>query len=124
MVSLVTDAVVKKDIVYPDQDLLNLIYRDKVKTLDTVWNYQTSLKNDLEIAVSRSEMRQVKIYHYVSKIKPWHAEYVRWLVFGYWMHLRKFLTASERREYWRRKKFMRGQLKRVLRKCCGATARV
>lgn len=116
MISLITDAVAGNSIVYPDQDLINLIYRGKIKTLDTNWNFQTLLKNDIEMIVLGSESRQVKVMHYVRGIKPWHAEYDRWLVFEYWAHLKKFITEDERHAYWKRKKFVRSQFRRVVKK--------
>ena len=119
MVSLITDTAAEHRLVWLDQDLINLIYQGKIKTLDTNWNFQTFLKNDIEVVLSRAEMRQVKVMHYVCGIKPWHAEYVQWPLYEYWAHLKKFLTEDERRAYWKRKKFVRGQFKRIAKKVIG-----
>lgn len=116
MASLIADAVADNNLVYPDQDLINLIYRGKIKTLPTIWNFTTNLKTDIGMVVSRSEMRQVRVIHYIGPTKPWHSEYVRWPVFRYWVHLRNFFSENERRAYWKRKKFVREQFMRIPKK--------
>ena len=116
MISLITDAAGENQLVWPDQDLINLIYQGKIMTLDTKWNFQTVLKNEITAVLSLPEMRQVKVMHYVCGTKPWHAAYVEWPLYGYWAHLKKFLTEDERRAYWKRKKFVRGQFKRIANK--------
>lgn len=112
----IEDAVAENNLLYPDQDLINLIYQGKIMTLDRVWNFTTNLKTDIGIIFSRSEMKQVKVVHYIGSTKPWHSEYVRWPIFEYWAHLKKFLTTDERRAYWKRKKFIRMQLMRIPKK--------
>lgn len=116
MCALIADAVSGNDLVYPDQDLINLIFQGRILTLATVWNFTTNLKSDISMIVSRSEMQKVRVIHYIGGTKPWHPEYIRWPVFEYWKHLRNFLSDEEKFAYWKRKRFLRGQFGRIPKK--------
>ena len=113
MASAIADTAAENDLIYPDQDLINMIYDGDIKILDKIWNLTTNLKTDFGVLFSRSEMREVKVFHFIGPTKPWHSEYIRWFVFEYWGHLKKFLPENEKRAYWKRKKFVCEQFKRI-----------
>lgn len=68
-----------KELLYPDQDLLNLICVDHVKILDSKWNFvfgiNPALVHDnrfLPLAIEWSKgLAEQKIIHYISEKKPW-----------------------------------------------------
>ena len=112
MAALILEAEKKHRLVFPDQDLLNLVYENQFMTLNAIWNFTPNLKSGLYILTHPLEMRRIKVIHYIGPEKPWHSSYSKLLVFEYWKHLRNFLTKTERIEYWRRKRFVRSQLSR------------
>lgn len=68
---------------YCDQDVLNMLFDGKVKTLDITWNYMTFVEEHLRSGNVNSlelyrdlERKQPQIIHYVGRIKPWQDEKV------------------------------------------------
>ncbi len=69
-----------KELLYPDQDLLNLICRDKIKIMHNGWNFvfgiNCGLVHDnhfLDMAIDWSKgLADQKIIHYISEQKPWN----------------------------------------------------
>ncbi len=68
-----------KELLYPDQDLLNLICDGKVKIIDNNWNYVFAINpaivqdhNAKELALEYVRgISEPKIIHYLSEHKPW-----------------------------------------------------
>ncbi|MBZ7978228.1 DUF4422 domain-containing protein [Campylobacter sp. RM12654] len=61
----------KSNLKYPDQDILNMIIKDKVKLIEPCWNVQNQIfmfdyKNDFINYLSNP-----KFLHFTSSIKPW-----------------------------------------------------
>jgi lipopolysaccharide biosynthesis glycosyltransferase len=117
----IAETAKRSNLVFPDQDLINLIYQGKIFELGKVWNSPASLTSVLDMLAHRSQFGQVKVFHFYSEAKPWRADYIGWLVFKYWRHLKKFLSKTERRDYWRRKAFVRSQLSRLLNRVKGGS---
>lgn len=71
---------INKKYKYPDQDLINLVWKGKIKKLPYKWNMQGHLIND------------EGIIHYISKTKPWifvpysyrHSVKIKKLYSEYW----------------------------------------
>lgn len=58
----------KDKLKYPDQDILNYLYQDKVKYCESFnYNYQLT---DIS-SIKKADEKSIKILHYSGKIKPW-----------------------------------------------------
>ncbi len=70
---------IHKELLYPDQDLLNIICADRVKIIDSGWNFVFSINSSLiydnffiPLAIEWSQgLANQKIIHYLSENKPW-----------------------------------------------------
>jgi lipopolysaccharide biosynthesis glycosyltransferase len=74
-----------KNLACPDQDALNVVCQDKVKYLSQSWNFQwhhSVVKNDKPLMTPLIDdekndymeaMKDIKILHYTSNIKPWNS---------------------------------------------------
>jgi len=59
---------------YHDQDILNSVLRGDVRLIDAAWNFQTHPKIDrLQSIKYYLPVNRIKIIHFCSQIKPWHA---------------------------------------------------
>lgn len=71
---------IHKELLYPDQDLLNLICADKTKILTNSWNFVFAINTALvlnnqflDLAVEWTKgLADQKIIHYISEHKPWN----------------------------------------------------
>ena len=52
---------------YKDQDILNYCLKEKVKYLDSIWNYLP-----LKSLHTGKSIENIKILHYAASVKPWH----------------------------------------------------
>jgi lipopolysaccharide biosynthesis glycosyltransferase len=52
---------------HPDQDIINLVMRDKIGELPNIWNYQ-----DEDRRLDPGILKDSKIIHYTTAIKPWN----------------------------------------------------
>ena len=71
-----------QELMYPDQDILNIIFHNKVKFIGCEWNYCCNAvidKSYLEQITGQyredflSAKKNPKIIHYISHIKPWNS---------------------------------------------------
>lgn len=67
-----------RDLVCPDQDVLNMVCEEKVDFLDLSWNYawqhivlDSNLSDDQQRLINSISPEDVKIIHYTSGVKPW-----------------------------------------------------
>lgn len=60
-----------KNLIYPDQDMLNLIFEKNKLILPDKWNYQLRSWSKIKT----TELEKAAIIHFVGKIKPWNFEY-------------------------------------------------
>lgn len=56
-----------KYLLHPDQDVINIVFRDKIKKLSNIWNFQ-----DEDRLQNLHPLVDVKIIHYTTKWKPWN----------------------------------------------------
>lgn len=75
-----------------DQDILNILWENKFKALDSSWNYQyytliehPELASNAELASARQNRR---IIHYISQYKPWNSPQLPY-AFEWWAFARK-----------------------------------
>jgi lipopolysaccharide biosynthesis glycosyltransferase len=69
-----------KELLYPDQDIINLICKDKIKIIHNGWNFvfgiNAALVHDnkfINMAVDWSKgLADQRIIHYISDQKPWN----------------------------------------------------
>ena len=92
----------KFELLYPDQDIINIIYDGKIQKLDRKYNYGAgnSIRYKLR---NRNELLDAVIVHFFMANKPWKNEYCLFYMKEYWNYLKKYLTREQQREYWVRK---------------------
>ena len=73
----------RKDLIYPDQDLINITCENRIKLLDPKWNFtwhyrHLQLSQNSELHLSDEDMglfceyeKDPKLIHYTGEIKPW-----------------------------------------------------
>lgn len=90
---------------FPDQDLINVYFRDSIKYASRVYNYTTEyigtgdfLKYVFSPRYRRRERESIVIAHYMGKCKPWKPSYYYKYYRKYRSYLDKYLTAHEKRE--------------------------
>ncbi len=90
---------------FPDQDLINVYFRDDIKYASREYNFTTEyvgtgdfLKYIFSPRYRRSERSTVVIAHYMGKCKPWKPSYYYKYYRQYRSYLNKYLTAREKRE--------------------------
>lgn len=54
---------------YQDQDIINLAFRDKIKEVDSIYNFATA-----NAKKEKNKRKSAVIIHYTGRIKPWHNE--------------------------------------------------
>lgn len=83
----------KKNILqYPDQDILNILFQNKVKYADKmIYNYQVhydwKYKGEGEFI-----KKKAKIIHFAGPVKPWGIKYFHGSYKYYWIYYLKFNT--------------------------------
>ena len=88
---------------FPDQDLINVYFKDRIKYAPREYNFTTeyvSVGDFLHYLFSpryrRSE--RVVIAHYMGKCKPWKPSYYYKYYGIYYSYLKKYLTPEEKRQ--------------------------
>lgn len=72
----------RRELVMPDQDLLNAMYGDRVLPVDdAVWNYDARNYNNYMLRSSGEQnsrwvMQNTSILHFCGKAKPWKPNYI------------------------------------------------
>lgn len=90
---------------YPDQDLINVYFRDDLKYAPREYNFTTEyvgtgdfLKYVFSPGYRRKERERVVIAHYMGKCKPWKPSYYYKYYRKYRSYLNPYLTPAEKRE--------------------------
>ena len=90
---------------FPDQDLINVYFRDSIKYAPREYNFTTEyvgtgdfLKYVFLPGYRRSERERVVIAHYMGKCKPWKPSYYYKFYRKYRSYLNPYLTPAEKRE--------------------------
>lgn len=89
----------KFELLYPDQDIINIIFEGKIQKLDRKYNYGAGNSIPYKLR-NRNELRDAVIVHFFSHSKPWMNEYCLFYLKEYWNYLKKYLTKEQQREYW------------------------
>lgn len=114
-------------LLYPDQDIINLLFRGRIKVLERKYNYNTgygSFGKMLKYIAGGfiKEKQYPVIVHYMGASKPWHPEYYGKFGKEYRSYLKLFPSqnADEERKWKRRKTAIaKHLLKIVIRKMGG-----
>lgn len=61
----------KLNLVYPDQDIINILFESNKMLLVDTWNFQIRSWNK----VDESVIDNAAVIHYVGEVKPWALEY-------------------------------------------------
>ncbi|MEQ5222949.1 glycosyltransferase [Providencia alcalifaciens] len=70
--ALLMDNEVSHRLVYPDQDVLNILLTDSVLFISSIFNTQFSLNYELKKSFDFPVKRTTVFIHYVGPTKPWH----------------------------------------------------
>ena len=97
----------KEHLKYPDQDMINLIFRGKIKVLERCYNYNTgygSAKEMLKYVAGGfiKEKKYPVIVHYMGASKPWHPDYCGKFGKEYRRYLKKYPDPDTKKEWKRR----------------------
>ena len=92
----------KFELLYPDQDIINIIYDGKIQEMGSEYNYYavTNISHKLR---NRNELKEAVIVHFLTSNKPWKNDYCLFYMREYWNYLKKHLTKEQQREYWMHK---------------------
>lgn len=113
-----------KDVVsYPDQDLINLYFKEDRLVGERIYNYNTgygSIGGMLAWTLGlHREERQPVIIHYMGKSKPWQVDYYGKYYFEYYHYLKKHLSWKGKVLFFFKPCYVAAKLAKVLiRKCC------
>lgn len=94
---------------YPDQDIINLIFRGRIMILERKYNYNTGYGSEIGmlkyiLGGFLKERKYPVIVHYMGAMKPWHADYYGKFGKEYRCYLKKFpSTDLEVRREWKRR---------------------
>jgi UDP-glucose:(glucosyl)LPS alpha-1,3-glucosyltransferase len=73
---LLSDSNLSKNFTHLDQDVLNLLLREKVKYLDRKYNQQMSINYELKYKTKSKSYTSITdktiLIHYIGPSKPWH----------------------------------------------------
>ncbi|OCG28528.1 lipopolysaccharide 1,3-galactosyltransferase [Gilliamella sp. HK2] len=74
--NLLSDSDLSKNFTHLDQDVLNLLLREKVKYLDRKYNQQVSINYELKYKTKLKSYTSITdktiLIHYIGPSKPWH----------------------------------------------------
>lgn len=65
------NSIHREKLIYPDQDMLNLIFEKNKLIMPDKWNYQIRSWSKIKT----TELEDAAIIHFVGEIKPWNFEY-------------------------------------------------
>lgn len=80
---------------FPDQDIMNLYFKNDIKLERRIYNYNTgygSIVNMLKYFFGMKEKDEPVIVHYMGEYKPWHVDYFGKYFFEYYFYLKKHLS--------------------------------
>lgn len=92
---------------YPDQDMINLIFRGRIKVLERRYNYNTGYGSGIEMLkyIAGGFIKEKKypvIVHYMGASKPWHPDYIGKFGKEYRHYLKKYPDPDTEKEWKRR----------------------
>ncbi|MDE7331572.1 MAG: glycosyltransferase family 8 protein [Lachnospiraceae bacterium] len=94
---------------YPDQDIINLIFRGRIKLLERKYNYNTGYGSEMGMLFYilggfLLEKNYPKVVHYMGAVKPWHPQYCGKFAVEYHRYLKIFPeTDPEKARQWNRR---------------------
>ncbi len=114
-----------KDVIsYPDQDLINLYFKEDRLVGERIYNYNTgygSIGGMLAWALGfKREKREPVIIHYMGRSKPWQVDYYGKYYFEYYHYLKKHLSWKGKVLFFFKPCYVVAKLsKALMRKGCG-----
>lgn len=90
----------RERISYPDQDVMNLCFRDDIRPAPRIYNFNTGYGTAwnllLFVLKLRHDEEEPVIVHYMGRLKPWQTEYYGKYFKEYFRYLKKRLDPEER----------------------------
>lgn len=86
-------------IVFPDQDIFNLMYQGRISCASKYWNYGAS-NSPLYKLKHPYELKKAMIVHFDTDRKPWKTSYSFFYLFEYWRYLKQYINKKQRINYW------------------------
>lgn len=80
---------------YPDQDMINLYFRGKIREAPRIFNYNTgygSIRGMIQYLIGKRDGKDPIIVHYMGEPKPWQPSYFGKYFWEYFSFLKKYLN--------------------------------
>lgn len=77
----------KETILWQDQDIMNVVFKDKIYALNRKWNFQYFLYDETRYEGLLDKYYKYNILHFAGKYKPWGFHIVHPLFFEYYNYL-------------------------------------
>lgn len=108
---------------YPDQDAINLYFKEDMGLGERIYNYNTgygTLGGMLAWALGlQRETKEPVVVHYMGKSKPWQVDYYGKYYFEYYRYLKKHLNRKGNVLFFFKPCYVGIKLlKTLVRKCC------
>lgn len=88
----------KEELLYPDQDIINLFWEGSIKVVEDCYNLNANilfLKEHLCTPFPKKMKKYAKIIHYPGKDKPWNRGYKKGM-YAYWARAEWHVNPSKR----------------------------
>lgn len=88
----------KEELIYPDQDVINLFWEGSIKVVEDAYNLNANilfLKEHLCMPFRKKMKRYAKIIHYAGPEKPWNKGYKKGM-YAYWARAEWHANPSKR----------------------------
>lgn len=88
----------KNELMFPDQDVINLFWGDNIKVVEDVYNFNSNIlffKEYLCAPFPKKMKKYACIIHYMGKDKPWNRRYMKGM-YPYWAKAEWKVNPSKR----------------------------
>lgn len=82
------------DIVFPDQDVINVMFKDLIYLINIKWNFTKVVDKDY-VKQNPEEEKNAVVVHFVGGEKPWNIDYCGPYAFKYLGYYWKYLTLGQ-----------------------------
>lgn len=92
-------ALIKRNNLLADQDIINSIFNNQIKLLPIIYNNHYLVQKKFALK-ERKIMKDTIVAHFSGSIKPWTKEYFFPYTKEYYLYLKKYIVLNERIKYW------------------------
>lgn len=118
----------RETVSYPDQDAINLYFKDNILLADRIYNYNTGYGSVLGMLAHifgfKKEKEEPVIVHFCGKSKPWQVDYYGKYFFEYYKYLKVHLNKKGKLLFFFKPCYVMAKLMNALvGKCCALCCR-